>query len=119
MAERLVEKKVRRQLYEGMYILSAQLSDEARQKALARIENGITSRGGEVKKQHEWGKKRLAYNIEGHREGYYYILYFDIAAEQLSELWAEYHLNEDLVRFMTLCADEVLETIEFKSLAEQ
>lgn len=102
-----------------MYILSAQLSDDARQKALGRIENGITSRDGEIKKIHEWGKKRLAYDVDGHREGYYYILYFEIDAEQLKELWAEYHLNEDLVRFMTLRADEVLETIEFKSLAEQ
>lgn len=102
-----------------MYILSAQLSDEARQKALSRIENGITSRGGEIKKLHDWGKRRLAYDIEGHREGYYYIMYFEASADELKEMTAEYHLNEDLVRFMTLRAEQVLETIEFKSLAEQ
>ena len=69
----------RKNLYEGMYILSATLSDDARNKALDRIQNGITSRGGEILKIHAQGRKRLAYEIDGHREGYYYIIYFSEA----------------------------------------
>lgn len=106
-------------LYEGMYIISATLSDDARHKALDRIQTGITSRGGEIKKIHEQGRRRLAYEVEGHREGYYYILYFTAPTAALSDLWQEYHLNEDLVRFITLRAEKVLEKIEFKALAEQ
>lgn len=58
-------KKKNVQLYEGMYILSATLSEEARQKALDKIISGITSQGGEVHKIHEQGKKKLAYEIRG------------------------------------------------------
>jgi small subunit ribosomal protein S6 len=106
-------------LYEGMYVISATLSDDARHKALERIQTGITNRGGEIKKIHDQGRRRLAYQIDGHREGYYYLIYFNVPASAISELWQEYHLNEDLIRFMTLRTDKVLDKIEFKPLIEQ
>lgn len=109
----------RQHLYEGMYVISATLSDDARQKALDRIKNGITSRNGEVKKVHEQGRRRLAYEIDGHREGYYYIIYFTAPTDSIVDLQADYHLNEDLIRFITLRAEKVLEKIEFKPLVEQ
>ncbi len=108
----------RKNLYEGMYIISAKLSDDARNKALEKIKSGITSRGGEVVKIHDQGRRRLAYDIEGHREGHYYILYFDAPSTAIEEMWQEYHLSEDLVRFITLRAESVMEKIEFKPLEE-
>lgn len=112
-------KQTRQNLYEGMYVISATLSDDARNKALDRIQNGITNHGGEIKKIHEQGRRRLAYEIEGHREGYYYLVYFTAPTPAITELWQEYHLNEDLIRFITLRADKVLDKIEFKPLVEQ
>ncbi len=105
-------------LYEGMYILSATLSEEARNKALERIQNGITAKGGKILKIHAQGRKRMAYEIDGHREGYYYVIYFEVKPGAISELWHDYHLNEDLVRFLTLRADKVVEKIEFVALPE-
>ncbi len=105
-------------LYEGMYIIKATLSDEARHKALDKIQNGIKSREGEIVKIHDQGRRRLAYEIDGHREGYYFILYFNALPVSIEEMWQEYHLNEDLIRFITLRAEKVLEKIEFKSLEE-
>jgi len=112
-------KQKKKNLYEGMYIISAQLSDDARKKTLDKIEMGITERDGEVLKVHDWGRRRFAYEIEGHREGYYYIMYFNIAPSEIAELWHDYKLNEDLVRFFSLSAKEVKEKIEFKSLMDQ
>ncbi|MEI8365311.1 MAG: 30S ribosomal protein S6 [Parachlamydiaceae bacterium] len=106
-------------LYEGMYIISATLSDDARNKAFQKIHTGITQRGGEILKVHDQGRRRLAYEIDGHREGYYYIVYFNLKPSAIAELWQEYHLNEDLIRFITLRADKVMEKIEFKALEEQ
>src|SRR3990167_11066598 len=110
--------KQQRHLYEGMYILSATLSDDARQKALEKITSAIKERGGEILKIHEQGRRRLAYEIKGKKEGFYYILYFNLNPQVVKELWQEYHLNEDLMRFITLRTPEVLETIEFKPLVE-
>lgn len=106
-------------LYEGMYIISATLSDDARNKALDKIQKGITSHSGEVVKIHEQGRRRLAYEIGGHREGYYYLIYFEINPSAINELWQEYHLHEDLVRFVTLRAEKVMDKIEFKQIEEQ
>lgn len=111
--------KQRKHLYEGMYILSATLSDEARQKALEKINTGITSRGGEIHKTFDQGRKKLAYEINGKREGHYFLLYFSTLTSHLSEMWKEYHLNEDLIRFMTLRASKVPEKIEFKKLVQE
>jgi len=111
--------KLKGQLYEGMYILSATLSDEARQKALEKILNGISERGGEIHKIHEQGRKKLAYEIDGRREGFYYIVYFTVPTSSMTEMWREYHLNEDLIRFLTLRAETVAEKIEFKSIVQE
>ena len=112
-------EKQKKSLYEGMYILSATLSDDARAKALERITDGITTRGGEMQKVFEQGRKKLAYEIEGRRDGYYYVLYFEAQASAISEMWEEYHLNEDLVRFITLRTETVPEAIEFKQLEQE
>lgn len=106
-------------LYEGMFVISSKLSDDARNKALEKIKDGIVSRGGEILKIHDQGRKRLAYEIDGHREGHYYVMYFNVIPEAISEMWQDYHLSEDLIRFITLRAEKVVEKIEFKPLAEQ
>lgn len=111
-------KEEKPQLYEGMYILSATLSEEARSKALDKIEQGITSKGGKIEKLHQQGRKRLAYQIDNHREGYYFLVYFTLKPSGVSELWQEYHLNEDLIRYITLRASKVMDKVEFKQLAE-
>src|SRR3990167_4409306 len=108
--------KNRQGLYEGMYILSATLSDESRKKAFLKITNGITEKGGEIVKLHELGRKKLAYEITGKREGYYYVLYFRAPTRIIVDLWKEYHLHEDLIRFMTMRTEKVLESMEFKPL---
>lgn len=109
----------KKNLYEGMYIINATLSDDARNKALEKIKLGITQKGGEILKIHDQGRKRLGYEIDGRREGYYYLIYFELPTEGISELWAEYRIMEDLIRYITLRADKVMEKIEFKSLVEQ
>lgn len=111
-------KEEKQNLYEGMYIISSTLSEEARNKALDRVQSGITEHGGEIQMVHDLGRKRMAYEIAGHREGHYFLIYFNAKPSIISELWQEYHLNEDLIRFVTLRAEQVMEKVEFKPLAE-
>ncbi len=103
-------------LYEGMYILSATLSEDARKKAMEKITSSIEHHAGQVHKVFEQGRKKLAYEINGRKEGFYYVLYFTAGSSSMPELWREYQLNEDLIRYMTLRAESVPEKIEFKVL---
>lgn len=111
--------KQKSHLYEGMYILSATLSDDARQKALDKITSGIEGRSGQIHKLFDQGRRKLAYELDGRREGYYYLLYFSVPTTGMTEMWKEYHLNEDLLRFMTLRAEKVPEKIEFKPIIQE
>lgn len=109
-------KKEEQHLYEGMYILSASLSDDARQKALEKITASISKRGGELHKTFDQGRRKLAYEIDKKRDGYYFLLYFSTPASAMTEMWREYHLNEDLIRFLTIRVEKVPEKIEFQPL---
>ena len=111
-------KKQTKNLYEGMYIFNASLSEEAMKKALERISSSIEGYGGEIHKVHEQGRKKLAYQIDGHKQGQYFLLYFSVIPSAILEMWKEYQLNEDLIRFMTMRTEKVEENIEFKSLEE-
>jgi small subunit ribosomal protein S6 len=106
-------------LYEGMFVIAANLSDEARRLAVEKIKAMIAQSGGEIVKEHDMGRKRLAYEIKRHKEGYYTLLYFNLAPSEMKALWKEWRLMEDLLRFLTLKVDHVLEKIEFKALVEQ
>jgi len=112
-------KKTRSELYEGMYILSSTLSDDSRKKALDKILDGITEKGGKIEKIHDQGRRKLCYEIKGKREGHYYLLYFTLPTQAVTDLWKEYHLHEDLIRFSTMRTDAVLETLEFKPIKVQ
>ncbi len=109
-------KKLRPTLYEGMYILNATLSDDSRKKALDKILDGITEKGGEVHKIHDQGRNKLAYVINKKREGYYYLIYFTCPSCAMETIWKEYHLHEDLIRFFTMKTEEVQEALEFKPI---
>ncbi|MFZ4099736.1 MAG: 30S ribosomal protein S6 [Chlamydiia bacterium] len=106
-------------LYEGMFILNAALSEDGRQKVWERVLNMITSRGGSVEKIHDQGRRRLAYEINGRREGYYYLVYFKLPTQAMKDLWRDLRLDEEVIRFMTLTAERVLEKLEFKSLVTE
>lgn len=88
------------------------------QKAVERITHSIEAQGGEVHRVHDQGRKKLAYQINGHKQGAYFVLYFSAPPESISVMWREYQLNEDLIRFMTLRTEKILEKIEFEPLIE-
>lgn len=108
----------REHLYEGMYILSATLSEDARKKALEKITSEIEAKSGKIEKIHDHGRRKLSYQIRGAREGHYFVLFFSAPSQAMKELWKGYHFNEDLLRYMTLRADAVQEVLEFKPLPE-
>ncbi len=111
-------KQQEARLYEGMYIISNQLNDEARAKLIEKLKADITKTGGVIKKTHDMKKKTLQYPIGRHKEGYYFLMYFTLEPAYIAELWRGYKLNEGIVRFMTMQTDHVLEDLKFKELPE-
>jgi len=109
---------VNKNLYEGIFILRTSLSDDAKEKALAKIAGVIAEGGGRVEKTIDWGRKKLSYTIKGSREGHFYVLYFFLPSPSIKEFIRENSLNEDLLRSMHVQVESVPEenVIEFKEV---
>ncbi|MBP9841576.1 MAG: 30S ribosomal protein S6 [Simkaniaceae bacterium] len=105
-----------RYLYEGMYIFTGTLSEDATKKAIERITSSIEEKGGEIHKVLNQGRRKLAYEINSMRQGYYAIIYFSVNGKHIPEMWKEYHLNEDLLRYITLRIEKIGEHLEIKPL---
>lgn len=92
--------------YELMVILDPVRSDEDQQKTLDKLNETVTKYGGTPDKVDLWGKRRLAYQINKRREGFYALIYFDTdtANEVLSELERECRFQEEIMRHLITVA---------------
>lgn len=105
----------KKEKYEGVLILSATLSGEARQKNLDGFSSTIQHFGGVFCRSLDMVRKKLAYPIGVHREGYYVFTYFELDPKALVELTQECQHNEDIIRFMFVKTDKEIETLEFQN----
>ncbi|QAY67509.1 30S ribosomal protein S6 [Paenibacillus protaetiae] len=83
--------------YEVMYILRPELEQEAVQAIVEKF-NGIISNGGEVTKQDLIGKRRLAYEINKIRDGYYVLVNFNATTEVINELDRVMKISDEVIR---------------------
>lgn len=101
--------------YESVVVLNAALEDDQIESILKRIEEIITSNGGEILDIDKWGRKRLAYPIQKAKSGYYAIFRFKAPTELIKELERNYRLDENIIRFLTILLDKfALEAIAQK-----
>ena len=63
--------------YDAMYIIAPTIDEEARKSLIAEINAIFTSRGTSEVKVNEWGSRKLAYEIDDFKEGYYVDLEFE------------------------------------------
>lgn len=67
--------------YELTLIVNAKIEDDARAATVEKAKEYITRFGGTVTEVEDWGKKRLAYEIQKMREGFYYFIQFESEAD--------------------------------------
>lgn len=89
-------------LYETIFIIQPELSEEDAEEHIKRVENLITRLGGEILKAERWGKKRLAYEINKQRYGYYVLLRLRGDSAIIPELERHYRLTEGIMRSMVI-----------------
>ncbi len=86
--------------YELAVVLNVKLEDEERAAAIEKITNYITRFGGTVTNIDEWGKKRLAYEIQKMKEGFYYYIQFDGDSTTPNELESRIRIMEPVIRYL-------------------
>ena len=91
--------------YELLYIVKADMEEEARTALISRFSDLIVAAGGEITESDEWGKKKFAYPINYVNEGYYVLVNFKSQPTQIAELERNFRITEDTVRFMIVKKD--------------
>lgn len=86
--------------YELMLVLRPDLADDKSQALVDRITRQITTAGGQIVKVAPWGRRRLAYPIDRHREGSYHIIHFEAPANSIVELERSLLITEELLRHL-------------------
>lgn len=92
--------------YEIMLMLSPEIEAERQTEILDRIKKTATDGGGSVAKVDEWGKKRLAYEIDHIREAYYFIITLTVPTDVLDEITRVLKINDEVIRYMPVVLKE-------------
>ncbi|MBR1630033.1 MAG: 30S ribosomal protein S6 [Lachnospiraceae bacterium] len=92
--------------YELALVVNAKIEDDARTAVVDRAKEYITRFGGTIGEVEEWGKQRLAYEIQKMREGYYYFIPFDAAPEAPIEIESQIRIMDNVLRFLIVKKDE-------------
>lgn len=88
--------------YEVTVILSAKLEEEARTAALEKVKAYISRYNGTVGEIEEWGKKKLAYEIQHQTEGFYYLINFEGDSETPNGVESELRIFEPVLRYLVV-----------------
>ena len=84
--------------YEIMYIIRPNIEDEAKKALVERFNGILTDHGAEL----EWGKRRLAYEINDFRDGYYQLMHVNAEAVAVDEFNRLAKISEDIIRHIVV-----------------
>lgn len=86
--------------YELAVVVSAKIEDDARVATVEKVKEYIARYGGTITNVDEWGKKRLAYEIQKMREGFYYFIQFESDAAAPAEIERHIRIMENVIRYL-------------------
>lgn len=92
--------------YEIMYIIRPNIEEEAQKELVERFNAILTDNGATIDKVDELGSRRLAYEIENHRNGYYVVINFKSGNEAIEEFNRLAKFSDDIIRHIVVRNDE-------------
>jgi len=92
--------------YELMLLLRPDLEDDKLQASVEKVTRAIVNAGGSLSKVSPWGKRRLAYDIQRHREASYFLIHFDIEPSQVREIERGMLISEEILRHLVTVLED-------------
>lgn len=106
-------------IYEELFIVRPDTTDEEVDPVIEQIRNVITQAGGTVDKTEKWGIRRLAYRVAKYEEGQYILLQFTAKADTIREIERRLRVTDVVLKFLTVRIDEKLKRIEKRRKARE
>ena len=91
--------------YELALVVSTRIEDDAKEAVLEKVKALIEKAGGTITNIDDWGKKRLAYEIQKMREGFYYFFQFDAEPTAPAEIESRVRIMDNVLRYLIVKAD--------------
>ena len=91
--------------YELALVVNAKIEDDVRTATVERAKEYITRAGGTVTEVEEWGKKKLAYEIQKMHEGFYYFIQFEADAQCPAEVERHVRIMDNVLRYLVVRKD--------------
>ena len=101
--------------YELAVVVSAKLEDDARAEVIEKVKALVTRFGGNITDVDEWGKKRLAYEIQKMKEGFYYFIQFEADATCPAEVERHVRIMDNVMRYLVVKKEAYYYFIHFES----
>ena len=92
--------------YELALVVSAKIEDDARTATVERAKEYITRAGGTITEVEDWGKKKLAYEVQKMSEAYYYFIKFDAESSVPATVEQDVRIMDNVLRFLCVRKDE-------------
>jgi len=89
-------------IYESIFIINANLTDEETAGIIKKMQDVVVSQKGEMLKFEDWGKKKLAYEINKHKRGHYAFFQFTAGPTVVKELERTYKMTDSVIKFLTV-----------------
>lgn len=97
---------MRNRRYETVFILPPDLEEGRKREILARLDDVVEKGGGIRVRREDWGVRRLAYTVNRHPKGNYFLLDYVGSAEIVTELERHMRMLENVLRFLTVNTDD-------------
>ena len=88
--------------FELALVVNAKIEDEAREAVVEKAKGYVARYGGTVTEVEEWGKKRLAYEVQKMREGFYYFIQFEADATCPAEVERHVRIMDNVMRYLVV-----------------
>lgn len=88
--------------YELAVVVSAKIEDEERAAAVDKCKALIERFGGTITNVDDWGKKRLAYEIQKMKEGFYYFIQFEAESSAPAEIESRIRIMDNVLRYLVV-----------------
>ena len=92
--------------YETVFIATPVLSEAQIKEAVTKFRDIITSNGGEIVNEEDWGLRKLAYPIQKKSTGFYHLFEFKAEPSFVETLEIQYRRDERIIRFLTFKLDK-------------
>ena len=86
--------------YELTVVVNAKIEDDVRVATVEKVKEYVARYGGTVTNVDEWGKMRLAYEIQKMKEGFYYFSQFEADATAPAEIERHVRIMENVIRYL-------------------